>query len=39
MQVALKLVGDRAGDVVIRQALTFVAISNAIACNGASPIF
>lgn len=39
IQVALRLVGVRAGDEVITQALTFVATANAIAYNGASPIF
>jgi aminotransferase in exopolysaccharide biosynthesis len=39
LQVALRLVGVRAGDEVITQALTFVATANAIAYNGASPIF
>jgi perosamine synthetase len=39
IQVALKLVGVRAGDEVITQALTFVATANAITYNGAFPIF
>lgn len=39
IQVALRLVGVSAGDEVITQALTFVATANAIAYNGASPIF
>jgi perosamine synthetase len=39
IQVALRLVGVNAGDEVITQALTFVATANAIAYNGASPIF
>ena len=39
IQVALQLVGVSAGDEVITQALTFVATTNAIAYNGASPIF
>lgn len=39
IQVALRLVGVRAGNEVITQALTFVATANAIAYNGASPIF
>jgi perosamine synthetase len=39
IQVALRLVGVTAGDEVITQALTFVATANAIAYNGASPIF
>ena len=39
IQVALRLVGVRAGDEVITQALTFVATANAIAYNGATPIF
>jgi len=39
IQVALQLVGVSAGDEVITQALTFVATANAIAYNGASPIF
>lgn len=39
IQVALRLVGVNAGDEVMTQALTFVATANAIAYNGASPIF
>jgi len=39
IQVALRLVGVNAGDEVITQALTFVATANAIAHNGAAPIF
>jgi perosamine synthetase len=39
IQVALRLVGVGTGDEVITQALTFVATANAIAYNGASPIF
>ena len=39
IQVALQLVGVSAGDEVITQALTFVATANAIAYNGAAPIF
>jgi aminotransferase in exopolysaccharide biosynthesis len=39
IQLALRLVGVKAGDEVITQALTFVATANAIAYNGASPIF
>jgi perosamine synthetase len=39
IQVALRLVGVSAGDEVITQALTFVATANAIAYNGASPIY
>ncbi len=39
IQVALRLVGVNKGDEVITQALTFVATVNAIAYNGASPIF
>ena len=39
LQVALKLVGVKAGDEVITQALTFVATANAIHHNHASPIF
>lgn len=39
LQVALRLVGVSQGDEVITQALTFVATANAIAYNGASPIF
>lgn len=39
LQVALRLVGVSAGDEVITQALTFVATANAIAYNGASPVF
>jgi perosamine synthetase len=39
IQIALRLVGVKAGDEVITQALTFVATANAIVYNGASPIF
>jgi len=39
IQVALRLVGVKEGDEVITQALTFVATANAIAYNGAFPIF
>ncbi|WP_353077533.1 LegC family aminotransferase [Flavobacterium sp.] len=39
IQVALRLVGVSTGDEVITQALTFIATANAIAYNGASPIF
>jgi perosamine synthetase len=39
IQVALRLVGVKKCDEVITQALTFVATANAIAYNGASPIF
>ncbi|MDG1278245.1 MAG: LegC family aminotransferase [Algoriphagus sp.] len=39
IQVALRLVGVNSGDEVLTQALTFVATANAIAYNGASPIF
>lgn len=39
IQVALKLVGVRKNDEVLTQALTFVATVNAIAYNGAHPIF
>lgn len=39
LQVALRLVGVSCGDEVITQALTFVATANAIAYNGASPVF
>lgn len=39
IQVALRLVGVSTGDEVITQALTFVATANAIAYNGAFPIF
>jgi perosamine synthetase len=39
IQVALRLVGVKEGDEVITQALTFVATANAIAYNGAVPIF
>ncbi len=39
IQVALRLVGVSSGDEVLTQALTFVATANAIAYNGASPIF
>lgn len=39
IQVALRLVGVKEGDEVITQALTFVATANAIAYNGAIPVF
>jgi aminotransferase in exopolysaccharide biosynthesis len=39
IQVALRLVGVKAGDEVLTQALTFVATANAIAYQNASPIF
>jgi perosamine synthetase len=39
LQVALRLVGVQSGDEVITQSLTFVATANAIAYNGAHPIF
>jgi perosamine synthetase len=39
LQVALRLVGVKAGSEVITQPLTFVATANAIAYNNASPIF
>ena len=39
LQVALRLVGVKANDEVITQALTFVATANAIAYNNAFPIF
>ena len=39
IQVALRLVGVKAGDEVLTQALTFVATANAIAYNGAKPVF
>jgi aminotransferase in exopolysaccharide biosynthesis len=39
IQVGLRLVGVKEGDEVITQALTFVATANAIAYNGAAPIF
>src|SRR5690606_13997248 len=39
LQVALRLVGVKAGDEVITQALTFIATANAIAYNEAEPIF
>lgn len=39
IQVALRLVGVKAGDEVLTQALTFVATANAIAYNGAFPVF
>ena len=39
IHIALKLVGVKAGDEVITQALTFVATANAIVYNGASPVF
>jgi aminotransferase in exopolysaccharide biosynthesis len=39
IQVALRLVGVNMGDEVLTQALTFVATANAIAYNGAKPVF
>ena len=39
LQVAIRLVGVRDGDEVITQALSFVATANAIAYNGAVPVF
>ena len=39
IQIALRLVGVKAGDEIITQALTYVATANDIAYNGASPIF
>ncbi|WP_026838089.1 LegC family aminotransferase [Gillisia sp. JM1] len=39
IQVALRLVGVKDGDEVLTQALTFVATANAIAYNGAKPVF
>jgi len=39
LQVGLRLVGVKAGDEVITQALTFVATANAIAYQNATPIF
>lgn len=39
LQVALRLVGVANGDEVLTQALTFIATTNAIIYNGASPVF
>lgn len=39
LQVALQLAGVKVGEEVLTQALTFVATANAIAYNGAKPIF
>lgn len=39
LQVSLRLAGVSNGDEVITQALTFVATANAIAYNGATPLF
>jgi len=39
IQVALRLVGVKAGDEVLTQALTFVATANAITYQNATPIF
>jgi aminotransferase in exopolysaccharide biosynthesis len=39
LQVALRLAGVKLGDEVLTQALTFIATTNAIIYNGASPVF
>jgi perosamine synthetase len=39
IQVALRLIGVKAGDEVLTQALTFVATANAIAYQNATPVF
>lgn len=39
LQIALQLAGVTQGDEVLTQALTFIATTNAIMYNGASPIF
>lgn len=39
LQVGLRIAGVQLGDEVITQALTFVATANAIAYNGATPVF
>lgn len=39
LQIALHLVGVKAGEEVLTQALTFVATANAIHYNGATPVF
>lgn len=39
IQVALRLIGVKAGDEVLTQALTFVATANAILYNNAKPVF
>ena len=39
LQVSLRLAGVSRGDEVLTQALTFVATANAIAYNGAEPVF
>lgn len=39
LQVALRLAGVKPNDEVITQALTFIATANAIAYNGANPVF
>jgi perosamine synthetase len=39
LQVALQLAGVKPGDEVVTQALTFIATANAIAYNGAQPVF
>lgn len=39
LQIALQMVGVTQGDEVLTQALTFIATTNAIMYNGASPIF
>ncbi len=39
LEIALRLVGVKAGDLVLTQSLTFVATANAISHIGAAPIF
>lgn len=39
LQVSLRLAGVKQGDEVLTQALTFIATANAIAYNGAHPVF
>ncbi|QLC67463.1 LegC family aminotransferase [Flavobacterium sp. LPB0248] len=39
IQIALRLIGVKAGDEVLTQALTFVATANAIAYQNATPVF
>lgn len=39
LEVALRLAGVERGDEVLTQALTFIATANAIAYNGATPVF